>query len=449
MLMKVCILAVLMTTALPIWPQVEGAAKEEPVTDNTVDTDSRMFTPPPVSGEAYPSEGVGETRSNYISAGVSFNSAYTDNAFVDSGGHQTGDLSYSIWPTITLDKTSTRLHSSFTYSPGFTFFERQSSSNQANHNTAVAVQYRLSPHVTLSVQDSFQKTSNIFNQPDSTLATPVFGSGEPPAVAVIVPVGDQLFNRANVGISYQYGPNGMVGATGTFTNLHYPNPAQVPGLFDSNSKGGSAFYTHRFSRKHYVGVSYDYNKYLSDSAGAPTNIQAHTMFAFYTICLSHNLSVSLSGGPQLSDVTQFGLPASQTWSPYVSTSVGWQGHRTSLAASYSRIVTSGNGLSGAFHSNTANAAASWQLARTWHMTISGNYSNYKNLEPLLSLSSPGGHSLAGTASIAHDLGRYLNLAAGYTRWHQSYSTVPVATMAPDSNREFLSVSYRFSRAIGR
>jgi hypothetical protein len=408
-----------------------------------------MFTPPPVNGEAYPTGGTAEARSNYISAGLSFNGAYTDNAFVDSNGQRTGDVSYSIWPTISFDKTSSRLHSLLSYSPGFTSYQRGSSSNQANQNAAVAIQYRLSPHVTVSLQDSFYKTSNIFNQPDSALAIPVFGSAQPPAVAVIAPVGDQLFNRANVGISYQYGMNGMVGASATFTNLHYPNSAQVPGLFDSNSKGGSAFYNHRVSKKHYVGVSYDYDKYLTDSAGAPTDIQTHTIFGFYTVYLKPTLSVSVSGGPQLSHVTQFALPTSRAWSPAVSTSLGWQGHRTSLAASYSRIVSSGSGLSGAFHSYTANASASWQLARTWHMAISGNYSNYKNLEPFLFLTSPGGHSLAGTASVEHELGPHLNVTAGYTRWHQSYTTVPVVAAAPDSNREFLSVSYQFSRPIGR
>jgi len=30
----------------------------------------------------------------------------------------------------------------------------------------------------------------------------------------------------------------MVGANGTFSNLHYPNPAQVPGLYDAATRGG-------------------------------------------------------------------------------------------------------------------------------------------------------------------------------------------------------------------
>ena len=30
----------------------------------------------------------------------------------------------------------------------------------------------------------------------------------------------------------------MIGASGTFTNLHFLNPTEVPGLYDSNSAGG-------------------------------------------------------------------------------------------------------------------------------------------------------------------------------------------------------------------
>ena len=41
------------------------------------------------------------------------------------------------------------------------------SMNEIDHNLALGLEYRLSPHVTLSVGDSFQKTSDLLNLSDA------------------------------------------------------------------------------------------------------------------------------------------------------------------------------------------------------------------------------------------------------------------------------------------
>jgi len=38
---------------------------------------------------------------------------------------------------------------------------------------------------------------------------------------------------------------------------------------------------------------------------------------------------------------------------------------------------------------------------------------------------------------------------GYTRLHQSYSAVAILATTPNTNREFVAISYQFSRALGR
>ena len=65
-----------------------------------------------------------------------------------------------------LDETTSRLHFILTYAPGFTFYQRESSLNEADQNASINFQYRLSPHVTFSARDGFQKSSSVFNQPD-------------------------------------------------------------------------------------------------------------------------------------------------------------------------------------------------------------------------------------------------------------------------------------------
>jgi hypothetical protein len=311
------------------------------------------------------------------------------------------------------------------------------------------LQYRLSPHVTASFRDSFQKSSNVFNQPDLVSAGAVNGSTQIPTAAVISPVADRLTNTGTAGLTYQFSPTSMIGGGGTFSNLHYSAPSEVPGLVDSNSRGGSAFYNRRIGKKHYVGVLYQYSRIAAFPVGPEFDTQTHAGLLFYTVYLKPSLSFSFAGGPQHYEAVQSSLFHSRSWSPTATASVGWQGHRATLAAGYSRSVTAGGGLIGAFNSNAANASARWQIARRWSIGYVASYAVYKNITPLLGSANSGGHSVSGTVSVQHPIGEHFNAETGYTRLHQSFGGIAVISGAPDTNREFISVSYQFNRALGR
>src|SRR5881397_4675 len=122
-------------------------AAAQSATTGTTDNDQRMATPPPVSVENYPLSFTSETaRRNYLIGGLRFSSAYDDNVF-PSAGRAVSDTSYSIWPFISLDQARSRLSWTLSYSPGFTFYQKTTALNQADHNAAATMQYRLSPHV--------------------------------------------------------------------------------------------------------------------------------------------------------------------------------------------------------------------------------------------------------------------------------------------------------------
>ncbi|MGC2449186.1 MAG: hypothetical protein WA477_16170, partial [Candidatus Sulfotelmatobacter sp.] len=146
-------------SGLPIWAQTENPPAQAPVpamvgVDNrsapaenyNPDTSGdRMVTPPPVSGQAYPVALASQERSNYLRGGILFTSAYTDNAIGGVTGHPVSDISNSVFPVVTLDETTSRLHSTLTYAPGFTFYQRTSVLNSANQNASIEFEYRLSP----------------------------------------------------------------------------------------------------------------------------------------------------------------------------------------------------------------------------------------------------------------------------------------------------------------
>jgi len=389
-----------------------------------------------------------ETRSNYVRGGLVFSTAYDSDATTGTNGQPISDVSYSIWPTISLDQTRSRLHWVFNYSPGFTFYQKTSSLNQADQNLGVNLSYRLSPHVTLSVRDTFAKTSNVLNQPSSDLATPVSGGVSVPNNSVIAPIADTLTNNANVSLTYQFSPNGMVGGSGTFTNLHYPNPTQVPGLSDSSSRGGSAFYNRRLSKMHYIGATYQYQMFLAYPIAGQSETQTQSIYLFYTIYLKPTFSISFFGGPQYSNTQQFGVPTTTGWSPAGGASMNWQGKLTSFAASYSRSINSGGGLAGAVEASTAAASVRRQLTRWFSMSVGGSYANNDVLDALPTLNN-GGQTIQGNASVQRQIGEHFNLQAQYTRLHQSYSDVAAISSTPNRNRVAINISYQFSRPLGR
>jgi hypothetical protein len=364
-------------------------------------------------------------------------------------------MSYSVAPTLALDETMPRLHLVATYAPGFTFYQRESSLNEADQNASLNFQYRLSPHVTFTARDSFQKSSSVFNQPDLASAAAVSGGAQGANLSVIAPIADHLSNSGNVGIAYQFAANAMVGASGTFTNLHYPDPAQVPGLYDSASQGGSAFYSLRVSKMHYIGVTYQYQRLLSYPAPGTNETQTHALFLFYTLYATPRFSISVFGGPQYAEIgPQFSntvpipSPASQSWNPAAGGSLSWQGRLSNVALSYSHTISSGGGLIGAVRMDSASASLRQQLARRLSASVAGGYAENEVLSATPLVGS-NGHTLSGTASLQQQFGQHLNVQLGYTRLHQDYSAVAVLATTPNTNREFISISYQFSRPLGR
>lgn len=466
------IVPAIMLMGAPVWSQTGNTdPQQQPVpplvgTNSVAQADSnndsinvnsdRMQAPPPVSGQTYPTVLTSQERSNYLRGGLSFTSAYSDNAIgVIANGHPLSDVSYSVAPTLALDQTTTRLHLILTYAPGFTFYQRTTSRDETDQNAAIEFQYRLSPHVTFSARDGFQKSSNVFNQPDLGSVGGVSGGAQGPNFSVIAPIADRLSNFGNVGLTYQYALNDMIGAGGIFSNLHYPNPAQVPGLYDSSSQGGSAFYSHRISKVHYIGVAYEYQRLVSYPTQGNGETQTHAALLFYSFTPTPRFSLSFFGGPQHSDTIQPPVPPSTTplpetrsWKPSAGASLAWQGRLSSVAFSYAHTIAGGGGLIGAVQLDSATASVRQQILRTLSASAAGGYTQ-NDVLGISTVQSNNGHSISGTASLQQQFGQQVNLQLGYTRLHQVYSNVGVLSATPDTNREFVSLSYQFSKPIGR
>jgi hypothetical protein len=422
-------------------------AEANPAADPDPQDQTRMSMPPPV-GAPYPTIPASEDRSNYLKGSVTVNGGYSNNILESFTSAPISDASYSVWPAIEFDEKTAIWASQLTYSSGFTFYQRTSSRNEMDQNASLNFEWRLSPHITATFFDSFQKSSSPFNQPDLISATPVTGSAQAPTQAAIPPLADQLTDVARAGLAYQISASQMIGASGTFAYLHYPDPAEAPGLYDSSSRAGSVFYNKRLARRHYIGALYMYSNISTYTAGAPQTQTSATLL-FYTLYLNSRLSFSLSGGPQYLQTTVAPLPSFESWSPEVTASLGWQGNRAALAGSYARLVTAGGGLVGAFRSNTATATVRWRAAREWTVGSTATYTIYETALPLSLSPSPGGHGASGTVSLRHPVGQHFITEVGYSRLSQSYPGIAAISADPNINRAYISITYQFTRPLGK
>ena len=453
---KICAGLILLTVG-PLWGQVDDTPHIQPspagilVPDNSDNTnptsDTRMVTPPPVSGFAYPTTFTSEERSNYFRGGVVFTSAYSDN--IEGGVQPVSDESYSVAPTLALQETTPRSHIQLMYAPGFTFYQHTSSLNETDQNASIEFEYRLTPHVTFSAADGFQKSSNVFNQPSLAASEAISGAAQGGNFSVIAPIADRLSNLGDVGLTYQFSRNAEVGVSGTFSNLHYPDPSQVPGLGDASSQDGSFFYSFRVAKRHYIGAAYQYQRLISYPTIGTNETQTHALLLFYTVYPTSKLSFSFFGGPQHSTTVEpLSLPSTREWLPAAGASMNWQAQRSTFAVSYAHVVASGGGLIGAVQLDSAMASVRQQITKTLVGTLAGGYAQNDVLGSLLA-GETNGHSIIGTVSARQAFGQHVSVELGYTRLRQNYSNIAVLSATPVTNREYISLAYQFQRALGK
>lgn len=449
------LIALLVFAAMPLWSQVDSSgakpAAEEPAfwtrinssDPEQTDEEEVMATPAPLSDEGYSLAFAGETpRTNYLSGGLTLDTVY-DNNILPANGQAVSDVRYALWPTLSLQQSRARVSWDMTYAPGFTFYQHNSAVNEIDHALALGVNYRFSPHVTLSFTDTFRKTSDLLGL--AGLSAPATGGLLAPNDSIVPPSTPRISSYTDVQMTYQLSENAMIGTKGALVGLWYPSRNNVPGLYDSTARSGEGFYARRLSRKHYIGASYGFQALFTQPGQEET--QTHSALMFYTLSL-RTLSASLFAGPELSDTHGGSTLPLHKWSPATGASVNWHGNHSSCFVSYSRGVSDGGGLWGAVRFDRADVAARWQLARTVTADIATSYSANNVLDSRAAFGA-GGHTWLETASLQRPLGENLVVRLGYTHLYQSYNSIQAISQVPNRTNVWVSLSYQFQKPLGK
>ena len=414
-----------------------------------------LSVPAVVSGVRSPiTVGAEGTRSNFVTGSFQFVGGFDDNAAL-TGGKRVSDFSYLFAPGILLSKTRERWNWTLGYNPGFTINQRLSERNQSSHDLSTYLTFRLSPHVTLRFLDSFEKSSSLFSGVLASPLVPESGPVQGPNQSLITPLAQRTANLTGVDLGYQFGANSMIGGGGTYYLTNYDQVAgrarTSTGLIDNRSIAADGYYAHRFSNKQWFGTRYDFQRITFDIGGQTT---VYRMAVFYVVPLGTSMSVSLWAGPERSSTA---VPATSDsllarsdlrWSGAGGASFDWTGQHTGFRAGYVRRTSDGGGLSAAVALEQVDAGLRHQLSARWFTDLGISYANNN---PIQTSSNSAGkiRVLTLTAGLARKVTNNLSFGVQYGRDHQRSTDAPSSPGLVQRNRVLLSLSYSFSRPLGR
>jgi len=249
---------------------------------------TEVLTPPlPVNGVQMPFALLSESsRSNFIRGDIQLGSGYDDNALVTPNNH-VSNVSFLVLPRIEVRQNRERLSLDFVYSPGLTINQHLSERNQTAQSLDFTMNYRLSPHVGLQLRDNFAMTNNLFSGLFGN--TPGPGPLQQSNSSVITPLADSTSNNSGLGLTYQFRASSLVGVSGNYYFVNYGSVAGAnggSGLIDSRSGSAAGFYAHRFSNRHWVGVTYNFQQLMFYPGGRTTIPRA---LGFYSIPRAYHL----------------------------------------------------------------------------------------------------------------------------------------------------------------
>ncbi|MBZ5616934.1 MAG: hypothetical protein LAO23_23290 [Acidobacteriia bacterium] len=384
-------------------------------------------------------------RSNYVRGGINVGAIYDDNPLLLSPA--VSNTSETIFPNIKIDVSSSRARWSLGYAGGLTVNQKITNQNQGTHNLNFDSQFRLSPHVSLRVAEVFSMTTGFF---DAGNGGEIVGGSGGPNPSLLTPLATQRSSVTTVESTYHFARYDLIGASGSFYDLHFTNVPPPPAiqLTDTQTASGSAFWLHRLFGGDWGGISYRFDRITFNPHG---ETRVHTFSAVDTISLSKRFSLSAFVGPQYSENQGLAqLAPSNAWSVAAGAEGGWQGERTSVSAGYSRSISDGGGVLGGVHLQTVHATFRRQLRPRWVTALAAGHGTNQSV----TVPSPTNASSITTTSVGatleHDVVRNLGIRFGYSHDFQQQFGLPGSAQRLDAhrNRFFVTLSYQWARPLG-
>jgi hypothetical protein len=246
----------------------------------------------------------------------------------------------------------------------------------------------------------------------------------------------------------------MVGAGGNYNFANYGAIAGTTtsfGLVDSRSWLANGFYAHRFRNRHWTGLAYNFQR-LTFDVGSRADV--NRILWFYSLPIGSHMLLSVWAGPEYSKsflpvtlILPGTLSARSHWFGAGGMGWTWQGTRTSFRAGYGQQTTDGSGLAEAVKMQSADGELLRQLTARWSLSVGAAYARNN---PLNSAIAAGAfHSWMGSGGFQYRLTDNLGLGLRYGREQVRQRYAAATDIWSNRNRVWFSLSYSFTRPLGR
>ncbi len=440
--MKLCLIPIF------LFALVSGAAAQqtEPVEAAGLE---QAAAPPTLIGQDIPRglqiEGAGP---NYVSGGISITQMFSDNAEL-TFGQPVSDLSYEIIPHMALVHSTTRLSYDLDAMAGFVVNRTLNERNRATESGAADLTYRLSQFVTLRLSDSFMNTTGLWSglNPGAISAGSV-GAMQQPNNSVFTYEHFRT-NSALGELTAQLSTATFAGIRGSHSYTWFPNGASSPltgPLYDGQFFTAEAFYNHHFTVRNWAGITLRGQRFDLERSEGHTDTGS-VMF-LYGLNIRPNASITFFAGPELSVTSAAqGIAAPSTtfprrlWSPATGAVFGWQGHKTTTGATFTRQINSSGGLASAVTLTSVSGSVLRQFGR--HVELGPAFA-YAESAPIIETQTIRTYS--GLIQFTYHLRNKYMFSGGYGRDEQQ----AVATNhSASADRVWISFCLDFVRPLGR
>lgn len=423
---------------------------------------SQVNSPPPyhpsVNGDsgslAFSSEAE---RINMLSGGVTLSTTYDDNAF-SSARNPIGSVGYMVIPNLAIVEATARTRFALNYNPGFVWNQRGSSQYQSDHNLDFNSQYRVTERLTARIHENFVDESTAFNEANENPLLPGTNVLSQPNPSVLAPLASQLVSVTDADFVDQIGEATNIGTSGNFNKLRFQDSTSGPiELLNNESWGGDAFYSHYFTARQSLGVTYTFQN-IATFGQILEHAQTQSMLLYYTVNLKPGVTLSLFSGPdhtitrdQFSyDLGPVTVPINQHQSMWLAdegATFTWQGQQNSVRINLIHHVTDGAGGTGAVQLYSAVAGFRRQLSRAWTGDIALNYDDN---DPLSHYFGNSFADYVGSVGVDRMVGEHFSAALRYGRYFQKFEAYGTnsSNYSANHNRVWISFSYHFSRPLG-
>ena len=317
---------------------------------------------------------------------LSLSEEYNDNIFLDPSDRESDFITY-VSPGIDITARTINSQLKLGYSPSFSFYSSNSELNETAHRFSANGNFTLSERLSLTLMDTFVKSSELSDIRTIEDLGPVTGRIE------------RRLHTISGSVSYRLRNNLFFTAGASYFDTDY----EEPGFDEVKSYSGNTGLSYRYSERTTVSANARYTKYDykldSDATG-----QDYTLGVIRK--LTPTLTLSLTGGLIITEIEETGESDTGFSSGVDLTKSFTRGNAT---VSYRRTVIPGIESGTPIESQTISLSLTRPMTEKFTASLSASYSNFESIEPDLEDTD----ETAFNTDLSYSLRPWASLALSY------------------------------------